>query len=245
MLNYHSDQFRVQFAQCPPELHRAPLVDLSLTLPEFEEQFNRPSLSQQDQGLGWLQVLGRRIGDNECPLCQFPLQGTDCLAFVSGLAGKPLPSKLCHFFGDAHHDQANGQRITLPQADVQDLDLPNGARQDAEQVDPLALPLPEDGIGLGVLAEAHLLRLERTQALQTPIAPVSDIQTARLKLLSELKQHLGTESCFCYPSPDKRLRREAETNELSLLRSIHDQEASEENGTWLCYLLLPNVPTYL
>jgi transposase-like protein len=64
-------------------------------------------------------------------------------------------------------------------------------------------------------------------------------------VLPELKQHLGTESCFCYPSPDKRLRREAETNELSLLRRIHDQEASEENGTWLCYLLLPHVPTYL
>jgi CubicO group peptidase (beta-lactamase class C family) len=64
-------------------------------------------------------------------------------------------------------------------------------------------------------------------------------------VLSELKQHLGTESCFCFPSPDKRLRREAETNALSLLRSIHDQEASEENGTWLCSLLLPNVPTYL
>ena len=64
-------------------------------------------------------------------------------------------------------------------------------------------------------------------------------------VLSELKHHLGTEADFCYPSLDKKWKRKASTNELSLLCSIYDQEANEDNGTWLYNLLLPTVPAYL
>ncbi len=45
--------------------------------------------------------------------------------------------------------------------------------------------------------------------------------------------------------PNKKIKRKAPTDELSLLCGIYDQEASEENGTWLFDLLLPNVPAYL
>jgi hypothetical protein len=71
------------------------------------------------------------------------------------------------------------------------------------------------------------------------------IEEFRAKVLSELKQHLGTESDFCYPSPEKKGEREISTHELSLLRSIHDQKASEENRNGLCTLLLLNVPASL
>ena len=64
-------------------------------------------------------------------------------------------------------------------------------------------------------------------------------------VLSELKQHLGTRSDFCYPSPDKKCKRKASTDEMSLVCSICDQEASKAHRTGLCNLLLPNVPAFL
>ncbi len=53
------------------------------------------------------------------------------------------------------------------------------------------------------------------------------------------------ESEYCYPSLKEKREREAETYELPLLRRIHYQEASKENGTGLCHLFLLNVQTYL
>jgi NAD(P)-dependent dehydrogenase (short-subunit alcohol dehydrogenase family) len=64
-------------------------------------------------------------------------------------------------------------------------------------------------------------------------------------VLSELKQHLGRRADFCYPSPEKKCKRKASTDEMSLLCSICDQEASKANKTGLCNLLLPNVPAFL
>jgi PAS domain S-box-containing protein len=57
--------------------------------------------------------------------------------------------------------------------------------------------------------------------------------------------NLGIESDFCYPSPGKKREREAEIDELPLLRSVHHQKASEENRAWLCNLLLLSMPTDL
>jgi hypothetical protein len=64
-------------------------------------------------------------------------------------------------------------------------------------------------------------------------------------VLSELKQHPGIESDFCYPSPEKIGERETSTYELPLLRRVHDQKASEANGTGLRNLLLLSMPTDL
>lgn len=47
-------------------------------------------------------------------------------------------------------------------------------------------------------------------------------------VLSELKQHLGTEADFCYPSPDKKWKWKASTAEMSFLCCISNQEANEE-----------------
>ncbi|HEX4715643.1 MAG TPA: hypothetical protein VH164_12035, partial [Ktedonobacteraceae bacterium] len=55
-------------------------------------------------------------------------------------------------------------------------------------------------------------------------------------VLSELKQHLGTGPDFCYPSPDKKCKRKASPDEMSLLCSVCDQEASKANRTGLCDL---------
>ena len=62
------------------------------------------------------------------------------------------------------------------------------------------------------------------------------------RVLSELKQHLGTEADFCYPSLDKKWKWKASTNEMSLLCNIYDQEAQEEDGTGLRNALLLNMP---
>src|SRR5258708_981144 len=45
-------------------------------------------------------------------------------------------------------------------------------------------------------------------------------------VLSELKQHLGTETDFCYPSRDKKCKKKASTDEMSLLCGIYVQEAN-------------------
>jgi iron-sulfur cluster repair protein YtfE (RIC family) len=63
------------------------------------------------------------------------------------------------------------------------------------------------------------------------------------KVLSELKQHLGTEPDIWYPLRKKKGERGANVHELSLLRSIHDQKTHQENRTWLRNLLLLSMPT--
>lgn len=64
-------------------------------------------------------------------------------------------------------------------------------------------------------------------------------------VLSELKPHLGSESSFCYSSPDMKREREAKIDELPVLCCIYNQKASKENRTRLCNLLLLDMPTDL
>src|SRR5258708_37363637 len=57
-------------------------------------------------------------------------------------------------------------------------------------------------------------------------------------VLSELRQHLGAEPNICSSFRKKKGERDANVHELSLLRSIYDQETHQENRTGLCDLLL-------
>jgi hypothetical protein len=64
-------------------------------------------------------------------------------------------------------------------------------------------------------------------------------------VLSGLKPRLGMKPNFCSPFPETRREKEAEAHEMSLLRSIYNQETSQENRTRFPDLLLLNVPTNL
>ncbi len=118
MLNDYCDQFRIQFAQRPPGMRRAPLVDLPLTLPELEEQFHGPAFAQQDQGGFHAQVFGRGIRHHKGPLSQFPSQRAYLPTFVDRFLSQPFSSLLDHFLGHTNHQQTHGQGVTLPQTDV-------------------------------------------------------------------------------------------------------------------------------
>ena len=186
MLNHHRDQFGIQFAQCLPGQLRAPGIDLALTLPEFEEQFDEPAFAQQDEGLLHADMLGGSIGDHQGPLCQLPLLLTHHLAFLTSLFTQALATLLGYLTWNTHHEQAHRQGIVFPQRDVHDLDLPNGSWQRRLQIDALSLLVVEDGVGLGVLAEEYALLGQLPQTLQSPLAAVSHIQAAcRKRLLSE------------------------------------------------------------
>jgi hypothetical protein len=83
---------------------------------------------------------------------------------------------------------------------------------------------------------SHQIALVVDRSIQIAPLPMGSVRTETTP---------WTESDFCSPSPGNRCEREAETHELSLLRSIHNQKASPRKqnlATQLSFAQYADVP---
>lgn len=157
----------------------APLINLALTFPEFEEQFNGPALSQQDDRFPDTQTFGWGIRQNQRPLRQLPLLSGHRSSMFARFLFQLLASLYNHFLRHTDSDQSQWELIWLTDTYADHFALSHFAWQDAQQRKAFgALPIPENGVALGTNAKIRLVLVQLDETLHAKIAEISHIQTS-------------------------------------------------------------------
>ena len=68
MLDQHTQQLGIDFAQDAPRLGTARLVKMAVAFPELEEQLDLPTGLAQDQRLSEGELVNGNVGDIDAPL---------------------------------------------------------------------------------------------------------------------------------------------------------------------------------
>ena len=163
MLHHHRDQLGVDLAEDAPRLGAAPFVYQAILLPQLEQQLDLPAHPGQHQHLLGLQQRRWRIGDEDGSI---------------GLLQPPAPAG-GHRGGDPRDHQADRQvlLVTDPDGEVEpDLEL---VPEPAPQLHPLPRVQEDGGVNRQTREKETARCRQGLQGLQTEVAPVGQIQSAR------------------------------------------------------------------
>jgi len=138
VLDDHGQEFGIDLREHPPGLAATGLVDLAVTLPELEEQFNLPAGAGEDEGLAQGELLGGEVGDEDGPLTPGQAGRAGGAAAVARCRAQATAALVGDLLWDTHSEQAGAQVLDHAQRDGQiDLRRPLGGEQ-GQDIPPLA-----------------------------------------------------------------------------------------------------------